>query len=310
MTDHQFEERRLALFKSHGFEGEGRWIADRHGRRVYMIERGESDCPTVLVHGGLSDAGEWFDVAGRLPGRVVIPDRPGCGLSYPIDYRKVEDYSRSAREWFKDLVDGLGVERVDIIANSMGGYFATALASAYPERVCKLIFVGAPAGMDRPIPLFLRMWGNPLVGPFVGRMVLRMKTGEQVRKRVFPMLSAHPERISAEFLECALASQKLPGAELAARTMLRTVLTMRGWRGSMMTREALAAVETPTHFIWGDRDAFAPPSSGHDMVRRMRNASIDVLPDTGHLPHLDEPVMVAQTITRFLADNATLRVAN
>jgi pimeloyl-ACP methyl ester carboxylesterase len=81
--------------------------------------------------------------------------------------------------------------------------------------------------------------------------------------------------------------------------MLQTVLTMRGWRRPMMTRDILAAVETPTHFVWGERDVFAPPSSGQDMVRRMHKASIHVLPNTGNLPHVDEPAMVAQAITRF-----------
>lgn len=51
-----------------------------------------------MIHGGLSEASEWSLLAGKLPGRVIIPDRPGCGLSYPIDYRGV-DYRQAAADW-------------------------------------------------------------------------------------------------------------------------------------------------------------------------------------------------------------------
>ncbi len=71
-----FERDRLALFAHYDFEGESRWISDREGRHTYMIDRGEGRCPTVLVHGGLSEASEWSLLAGRLPGHVIIPDRP------------------------------------------------------------------------------------------------------------------------------------------------------------------------------------------------------------------------------------------
>jgi len=82
-------------------------VTDRAGKRTYMIGRGEGPCPTMLVHGGLSQASEWSLLAGRLAGHVLIPDRPGCGLSYPIDYREA-DYRQAATGWLLELVDGLG----------------------------------------------------------------------------------------------------------------------------------------------------------------------------------------------------------
>ncbi len=308
MDAQTFERQRLALFATHGFAGDSSWIGDSQSRHTYAIVEAydchESACPTLLIHGGLSDAGEWFAVARHIPDGIVIPDRPGCGLSFRIDYSGYDGahYRRAAEEWLCALVEGLGARRVNIVANSMGGYFATAFASSHAERLRKLVFVGAPAGLDRPIPLFLRLWGNRIVGRGIGRMVLTMKSAEAVRKRVFPILSAHPERVPIEFLEVALAAQKLPGAELASRSMLRTVLDWRGWRKSMMMRDVLAAVDVPTLFVWGDRDAFAPPASGEDMAERMPDARIEVMPDAGHLPHIDQPDAVGRVIADFLSD--------
>jgi pimeloyl-ACP methyl ester carboxylesterase len=99
-----------------------------------LIARGSGPCPTLLIHGGLSQAGEWSVLAGRLPGHVLIPDRPGCGLSYPIDYRGV-DYRAAAAEWLRDLIDGIGADQVDLVGNSTGGFFSIVFAIAYPDRV-------------------------------------------------------------------------------------------------------------------------------------------------------------------------------
>ncbi|MGF1470403.1 MAG: alpha/beta fold hydrolase [Rubrobacteraceae bacterium] len=302
-----FERQRLALFARYGFEGESRWVADRKGRRTYMIGRGEGSCPTVLVHGGLSQAGEWALLAGRLPGPVIVPDRPGCGLSYPIDYRDV-DYRTAAASWLLDLVDGIGAEQVDLVGNSMGGFFSMAFALAYPDRVRRLVLTGAPAGLDQHIPLFLRLWGNPITGPLMTRLGITVPPNtEALRKRVFStLLVAHPEKVPRDVLEISLAGMaSIPGTGLTSYSILRTVTNLRGWRPRLMMREDMARLPVPTLFVWGAADAFAPPSSGQEMVARMPDAHVEVVSSSGHLPYLDRPDAVADSITGFLAPAET-----
>jgi pimeloyl-ACP methyl ester carboxylesterase len=292
-----FERKRLSLFARNGFEGESRWVTDRKGRRTYMIGRGKGSCPTVLVHGGLSQGSEWALLAGRLPGHVIIPDRPGCGLSYRIDYRGL-DYRRAAIDWMRDLVDGIDAEQVDLVGNSMGGYFSIVLALAYPERVRRLVLVGMPAGIERWIPLFLRLWGNPILGLPIRQS--RIADAETLRKRVFgPLLVAHPERVPRDFLEIMVHAMALPDVDRSAYSLLRACTTLRGFRPELMLRDDMARLTVPALFLWGDADAFAPPSSGQDVVARMTNARVEILPDTGHLPHVDQPDAVAATIIKF-----------
>ncbi len=295
-----FERKRLQLFRDNGFAGEGRRVADRNGRETYLIARDDGQRPTILVHGGLSEASKWFRLAALLPGRVIIADRPGCGLSYRIDYRGL-DFRKEAADWLLDLADGLDADQVDLVGCSIGGFFAMAFATRHPDRVRRLALAGAPAGLDVELPLFPRLWGNPIVGPVIGKLVAKTKSPEDLRKRVFPMLVAHPESLPLEFLEIGLAAQKLPGAGLAAHTMLRSVSTMRGWRRPLMMRDDLAKLPVPTLFAWGEKDVFAPPSSGADMVTRMANAKIEIVEDAGHLPFLDQPAAVAAIINPFLA---------
>jgi pimeloyl-ACP methyl ester carboxylesterase len=76
---------------------------------------------TVLVHGGVGFTIEWADIAARLDGPVVIPDRPGFGLSDPHDYRQI-DFRADAARWLRELTERLGAEQIDLVAGSMGGF--------------------------------------------------------------------------------------------------------------------------------------------------------------------------------------------
>ncbi len=115
------------------------------------------------------------------------------GLSYPIDYREV-DYRGAAAEWLLDLLDAIDADQVDLVGNSMGGFFSMAFAIAHPHRVRRLVLVGAPAGLDRDLPLVLRLWGNPVSGPVLIRSNLTSPgDAEALRARVFSrLLVAHP----------------------------------------------------------------------------------------------------------------------
>jgi pimeloyl-ACP methyl ester carboxylesterase len=295
----EFERNRLALFARRGFDGESRLVTDAEGNSTYVIGRGTDPCPTVLVHGGLSQAGEWFSLAGLIPGHVIVPDRPGCGLSYPIDYRKIADFRQAAVAWLLDLLDGIGADQVDLVGNSMGSFFAMAFAIAHPRRVRRLVLVGAPLGLgDMRAPLFMRLWGLPITGPLISK--LTFSDPEKLRKQVYPLLVAHPETVPLDFLELDIAQAKIPGVGRTSYTMLRALITWRGMRPELILREEMTRLPTPTLFVWGDADAFVSPSVGREVAAAMPDARIEVLPDTGHLPHIERPEAVAGAINGFL----------
>lgn len=309
MTDlNHFERQRLELFARHGFVGESRYFVDRLGRRTYLIARDEGRHPTVLIHGGISQAGEWALLAGHLPGPLIMPDRPGCGLSYSIDYRGT-DYRREAVDWMQDLIEGIGGDQVDLVGNSMGGFFAICFALAHPERVRRLVLAGAPAGLFRSIPLFMRLWGNPVAGPLMHRLGLTLpRSAEALRDQVYAsILVARPIAVPLDLLETDLAGMAIPGAAQTSQSILRTCVNMWGWRTSLMVRESLSELAVPTLFLWGDKDAFAPPTLGREIAESMPDARIRVIPEAGHLPYVDQPGTVAREIVAFLRhSDATL----
>jgi pimeloyl-ACP methyl ester carboxylesterase len=294
-----FERERVALFARNGFEGKSRWVTDREGRRTYAIGRGEGACPTMLVHGGLSQGSEWSLMAGLLPGHVIIPDRPGCGLSYPIDYRKL-DFRQTAADWMLDLLDGFGSEQVDLVGNSMGGFFSIVFARAHPDRVRRLVLVGAPPALERRFrgPFFMRLIGNPIAGPLIAKLKI---TDPEKDRKVFSNLVAHPEALPLDVLETDMAAMAIPGVGRSAYTMVRAMSTLRGFRRDVVIGDDLAELAVPTLFLLGDTDPFLSASGGRQVAAGMPDARFEIVPDAGHVVQLDRPETVAASITEFLA---------
>lgn len=75
----------------------------------------------------------------------------------------------------------------------MGGYFTTAFAVKHPQRVRRLFLVAPPAGLERSIPIFFRLAGNPLTGPRFFRSTFDNR--EELRDRAYSSLVVHPDRV-------------------------------------------------------------------------------------------------------------------
>jgi pimeloyl-ACP methyl ester carboxylesterase len=90
--------------------------------RAHVLSAGEGS-PVVMVHGGDSVAAALEPLLGRVARahRVYAPDRPGCGLTEPFDYRGI-DLRRHGVAFIESLLDGLGLHQAALVANSMGGY--------------------------------------------------------------------------------------------------------------------------------------------------------------------------------------------
>src|SRR6476620_3456862 len=215
-----FEHPRLELFQPHGFEASTAWFSTSEGHRTAAVVGGEGERSVVLIHGMLNDAGEWALIAGQLPGRLVIPDWPGCGLSDAVPIRPV-GFRHFGVEWLTGLVDALGAAQVDIVGSSMGGYLGCVFALAHPERVRRLVQIGSEFGLVSGAPLFLRLLATPGLGTFL--LSRQPKDAEANRKQVFSHLVRHPDRVPVDMLEHDLEVMALPGAVDSATDCVRAL---------------------------------------------------------------------------------------
>jgi pimeloyl-ACP methyl ester carboxylesterase len=69
--------------------------------------------------------------------------------------------------------------------------------------------------------------------------------------------------------------------------------------------EVLARVTAPTHFLWGEDDTFGGADVAGRLVDTMPRASLEMVPDAGHLPWLDDPDHAATVVMTHLSAEVT-----
>lgn len=96
----------------------------------------------VLVHGGMHDSSCWQLTVPLLETAAVTVDLPGRGRR-PMDGRRVT-FARCAEAALADA-DAAGFDRFVLVGHSMGGFTISTLGLTAPERIARLVYVGALA---------------------------------------------------------------------------------------------------------------------------------------------------------------------
>ncbi len=118
--------------------------------------------PVVFLHGsgpGVTAYANWSKVMPLMEDeyRVIAPDLVGFGYT-----ERVKGQTYSMRVWVQqtvELFDALGIEKANLVGNSFGGALALSMAIEHPERVNKLVLMGA-MGVSFPITYGLdQVWG-------------------------------------------------------------------------------------------------------------------------------------------------------
>jgi len=84
-------------------------------------------------------------------------------------------------------------------------------------------------------------------------------------------------------------------AQLAS---VRAQVGLRGQREVLLDR--LAQLEVPTTIVWGTRDRVLPYSQAKEAVSHLREGSLELISDCGHVPHVEQPDRFAAILGRFL----------
>lgn len=298
----EYIETRDKLFEEIDINPQSKFaITDGLVKRVHYLEMGIGE-PLIVIHGGLSHSTEWFNILKPLADKfhLYVVDRPGHGLTDPIDYRDV-DYRESATDFIRSFMDSVGLEQAFFLGNSMGGYFSICFALKYPERVQRLLLIGAPAGLNLWIPPMLRVLGIPGVNRFLMKTIAKpsLTSHKGIYKAI---LVADVNKLSSTYLEHSYCNQLLPGARVAMSTLLESVLTIKGWRKELYLLDELKGLTMPVHFIWGNKDAFEKPETGLQKVVAIKHYTFDIVQNAGHCPWLDQPEECCSIILKVLEE--------
>lgn len=298
MNVERYREAEAALWRHVGVEPrERRARLVRHGTEVRAQETGQGR-PVLFLHGAPNGGATWAPLAPHLRDfRCIFLDRPGTGLSEPARIPRGEEQAFVATLAL-DVLDALGIERADLVGSSLGGYAALRAAASAPARIGRVILMGSPGPiLDAPVAPFLRMLGVPGVARLLAALPASRASGRMMTRQIGHGASIDAGRIPAAFFDWYLALQRDTPTMREELTFLRRIVTVRGFRReSYLGREELAAVHVPVRLVWGSADAFG----GEDLARRIASAlpraELQILPNGGHLPWLDDPEAAAQAV--------------
>lgn len=264
------------------------------GLTVHYRDQGpKSGRTVVLLHGAYSSLHAWD---GWLPhlttdDRVVTIDLPGHGLTGP---HPDDDYAIDTMVHTVDrLLAGLGIERVVIGGNSMGGWVAWRYAAAHPDKVDGLILVCA-AGIPRADaapgrePLGFRIAATPGLSWVARRLTPRWLAGESLRSVV-----GTPAAVDEAMVDRHWRLLRHPGNRQAA--LKRTALLR-----NPPPADALDRIATPTLILWGAEDPLLPAANAEVFHRRIAGSRLVVLDGLGHLPMEEAPDRTAAVVGAFL----------
>jgi pimeloyl-ACP methyl ester carboxylesterase len=277
------------------------WVRHLHqveidGALVNYVDIGSGNRePVVFVHGL---GGQWQNWLENLPRaarerRVIALDLPGFGLSaMPHDRITISGYGRTVEA----LAERLGLGRVEIVGNSMGGFIGAEVAIQFPQRVDRLLLVSA-AGITsadlahQPILTIGRV--AAAVGAYSAGGDRQIAARPKSRHMALALVARHPSLLKPDLAyEGFFKGTGKPGFVDALRASLEYDF-----------RDRLPDIRQPTLIVWGENDSIIPVKDAAEFERLIPDSRKVVMADTGHISMAERPGAFNELMMDFLAES-------
>ena len=266
-----------------GKAGLGLFEVDVNGLSMKYLSGGQGE-PLLLIHGFGANKDNWTRISRYLTPhfKIIAPDLIGFGESArPKDV----DYSiLSQMERVRAFADKLDLKRFHLGGSSMGGNISAAFASEHPEYIKSLLLL-APGGVysadDSELKGLLKQGKNPLIAT-------DRESYNEVIDFVFYKKPFIPSPIIDAF-----------AAEAIRNKPINDIVFKAIHERPLATDEVLQNCSIPTLVIWGKNDRVLHWSGAKILGDIMKNATITVFEETGHLPMIEKPKESAEEFLKF-----------
>jgi 4,5:9,10-diseco-3-hydroxy-5,9,17-trioxoandrosta-1(10),2-diene-4-oate hydrolase len=253
--------------------------------------------PVVLLHGGGPGASAWSNFGPNLPVfakrfRTLMPDQPGFGQSAapPVE----GNYFTFSARALASLLDALGIEKVHLVGNSLGGGTAARFALDYPDRAGRLALMG-PGGLSlnvlHPDPTEgvsrLAAFAAP-PGPSIEKMAAFLRT-----------LVFNQKLITDELVEERYAHASTPEAIAAMASLGMSFYDPATAEDGMLWRE-VHRLHNEVLLIWGREDRVNPLDGALVPLKQIRKAQLHVFSGCGHWAQLEKFDQFNRLVIDFL----------
>jgi len=261
---------------------------DAGGIETSYLEAGSGET-VLMLHGsgpGVSALANWQHNIPTLAQRfrVLAPDIVGFGTT-----QRPEEIVYSLRTWTDHVwafMDARGIEKAKVVGNSLGGRIALQMATDHPDRIGKMVLMGAPGvGMT----------------PTEGLAALRAyePSHDAMRELLRNYFAVNPAMITDELVATRYDASIADGAYGAYRAMFfdpRHAGTELG-----ITESEVRAIATPTLLIHGREDRVVPLQVSITMLGLLPNADLHVFSACGHWTQIERADEFSVLVADYLA---------
>lgn len=236
----------------------------------------------ALIHGWGLGSAAWEPVVEAIAQqhRVHLIDLPGYGATPPDD----AGFTETAQA----LIDALPTG-ISLCGWSLGGMLALQAARLAPQKISRLILVGAtPSFMQRDD------WHSAQAPELLATFIDAIARDATTTLQHFIALLNQGDA-QARPLMRALTSRILGSALPDTTTLTRGL----GWLRDVDLRAQIASITTPTLLIHGERDPLMPLTAAQWLTSRLPNARLETFPNAAHAPFLTDPERFATLLTDF-----------
>lgn len=261
--------------------------------KLHYNEAGTGEQTVIMLHGGGPGAGGWSNFARNLAPfaaqyRTILLDCPGFNKSSAVVPTETRDLVNAKA--VKGLMDVLGIQSAHLVGNSMGGASALRFALEYPDRISRLVLMGAGGGgqsLFSPMPLegiklLFRVYMHPTLENLKQMMSVFVYDQKQMTEELIQGRFENMMR-SQEHLENFVKSVSNPAAIL-------TDFTPR-----------LHEVKAKTLITWGRDDRFVPLDHGLKFLWGIPDARLHVFSKCGHWCQWEHADAFNRLVLDFLA---------
>lgn len=237
--------------------------------------------PVIFLHGAGAGAVTWYPSISTISKnfQVIAPDIIGYGESDKPDAPYDRPYFS---EWLKDFLKELKISKAHIVGLSQGGAIALQFAIDNAEMVNKLVLVDS-GGLGAKVsfwPLIGTIWMNSFPSTIANRFNS-------------PYILHKPIKRDPNHSSYSIEVIKSKGGKNAFKQG-------RGNAISKIPEELLKQIENETLIIWGKDDELFPVEYGEAAAKIIPNAKLQLIPNAGHLPLMDQPEIFNKILDDFL----------
>jgi 3-oxoadipate enol-lactonase len=244
--------------------------------KIYYETHG--DGPAILfAHGAGGNAAIWFEQIAHFSKthQCVAFDHRSFARS-PCDPASI------TIPQFRDdaiaVLDGAGVDKADLVCQSMGGFTGLRMALDAPDRVRSLTMSCTPGGIPMPRPTE------------AARGLLSSDGSSGILQTMAEKSLADAARMLL-YAQISAFNTKFSFANLGAL----------GAKESIVTYQMLANVKCPVLFISGEEDPLFPTDQLEEFIPHFPNARLVRVKDAGHSPYFERPNFFNATLEEFWA---------